>query len=60
MPIPERITITIEENKMDEDFDYMKEMDPRKKDYHVVYPLVKLWHILLFFAICLPLVWYFK
>lgn len=60
MPIPEKITITIEEDAMDEDFDYMKEMDPRKKDHYVVYPLVKLWHILLFFAIALPLVWYFK
>tara|TARA_B100002019_G_C20793949_1_gene367960 strand:- start:197 stop:358 length:162 start_codon:yes stop_codon:yes gene_type:complete len=53
MPIPEKITITKE-------FDYMKEMDPRKEDHYVVYPLVKLWHLLLFFAIALPLVWYFK
>lgn len=60
MPIPERITIIKQEDAMDEDFDYMKEMDPRKKDHYVVYPLVKIWHVLLFFAICLPLVWYFK
>jgi hypothetical protein len=57
MPIPERITITIEENKMDEDFDYMKEMDPKKPD--IVYPKIKIWHLMLFFAIALPTAWYF-
>lgn len=57
MPIPERITITIEENKMDEDFDYMKEMDPKQSD--IVYPKIKIWHLLLFFAIVLPTTWYF-
>ena len=45
MPIPERITIIKQEDAMDEDFDYMKEMDPRKSDFYVVYPKIKLWHI---------------
>ena len=31
---------------MNQDFDYMREMDPRSKDYYVVYPRVKLWHVL--------------
>ena len=31
---------------MTQDFDYMREMDPRAKDYYVVYPRVKLWHVL--------------
>ena len=31
---------------MNQDFDYMREMDPRAKDYYVVYPRVKLWHVL--------------
>jgi len=33
---------------------YHKEEDP------VVYPVIKLWHLLLFFAIVLPVVYYFK
>jgi hypothetical protein len=41
-------------------FNYEKELDPRGPDAHVVYPLVKLRHLFLFFAIVLPLVWYFK
>jgi len=35
----------IERVKME--FDYEKELDPRQKDYYIVYPRVKLWHILL-------------
>ena len=31
---------------MNQDFDYMREMDPRAKDHYVVYPRVKLWHVL--------------
>ena len=31
---------------MTQDFDYMREMDPRAKDYYVVYPRVKLGHVL--------------
>ena len=31
---------------MNQDFDYMKEMDPRHEDHAVVYPSVKLWHVL--------------
>jgi len=31
---------------MNQDFDYLKEMDPRREDYYVVYPTLKLWHVL--------------
>ena len=31
---------------MTQQFDYMREMDPRAKDHYVVYPAIKLWHIL--------------
>ena len=31
---------------MNQDFDYMQGMDPRAKDYYVVYPRVKLGHLL--------------
>ena len=39
---------------MDEDF-YNEQ--PKDK---VVYPVIKLWHLAIFFAITLPLVYYFK
>lgn len=38
---------------MDQDFEY----PPKEK---IVYPTVKLWHLAVFFAIVLPLVYYFK
>ena len=31
---------------MNQDFDYLKEMDPRREDHYVVYPTLKLWHVL--------------
>jgi len=40
---------------MDQDFDY-----PVEKKDPVVYPLIKLWHLALLFAIVLPLSYYFK
>jgi hypothetical protein len=45
---------------MDQDFDYEKALDPRSDDWYVVYPTIKLWHLFLFFAIMLPIVYYFK
>ena len=31
---------------MNQDFDYLQEMDPRAKDHYVVYPTLKLGHVL--------------
>ena len=31
-----------------------------ENDDHVVYPTVKLWHLVVFFAVVLPIVYYFK
>jgi len=28
------------------EYEYLKEMDPRREDHYVVYPHVKLWHVL--------------
>ena len=36
----------MEYKQMNQDFDYLKEMDPRREDYYVVYPTLKLWHVL--------------
>ena len=36
----------MEYKQMNQDFDYLKEMDPRSKDHYVVYPTLKLWHVL--------------
>ena len=36
------------------------EKKPMKQEDNVVYPLVKLWHLAVFFAVVLPIVYYFK
>ena len=40
-------------NRMRE-YEYLKEMDPRAEDHYVVYPHVKLWHVLA--VLCIGLV----
>lgn len=40
---------------MDEDFHYQP-----NKPSKVVYPTLKLWHLAVFFAVVLPIVYYFK
>ena len=43
---------------MNQDFDYLKEMDPRHEDHYVVYPTVKLWHVLAVLCIGLDVTHY--
>ena len=43
---------------MNQDFDYLKEMDPRHEDHYVVYPTVKLWHVLAVLCIGLAVTHY--
>ena len=44
--------------QMTEDFDYMREMDPRRKDHYVVYPKIKLWHVLAVVCVGLCVAYY--
>lgn len=39
---------------MDQDF------SNEQKEDKVIYPIIKLWHLFLFFAIVTPLIYYFK
>ena len=44
--------------QMTKDFDYMREMDPRRKDHYVVYPKIKLWHVLAVVCVGLSIAYY--
>ena len=44
--------------QMNQDFDYMREMDPRAKDHYVQYPTVKLWHVLAVVCVGLCVTYY--